>query len=84
MERELPLRLEDRREVVAMGFVVRRGHRQHACVDAETQARTIARARGLRRPNIDYLANTAAQLRDLGINDPEIDALLAQTRALGA
>lgn len=82
-ERELALRLEDGREVLAMGFVVRRGHRQHACVDAETQARTIARARGLRGLNIDYLANTAAQLRDLGITDPEIDALLLRARALG-
>ena len=81
-ERELPLRLEDGREVLAMGFVVRRGHRQHAGVDAETQARTIARARGARGPNIDYLANTAAQLRDLGITDPEIEALLVRARAL--
>lgn len=82
-ERELALRLEDGREVLAMGFVVRRGHRQHACVDPETQARTIAGARGLRGPNIDYLASTAAQLRDLGITDPEIDALLLRARALG-
>ena len=83
-ERELPLRLADGREVRAMGFVVRRGHRQHACVDAETQARTIAGARGLRGPNIDYLANTAAHLRELGIHDPEMEALLLRARALSA
>lgn len=82
-ERVLPLRLADGREVRALAFVVRRGHRQHACVDAETQARTIAGARGLRGPNIDYLANTAAHLRALGIADPEIEALLARARALG-
>lgn len=81
-ESELDLRLEDGREVRAMGFVVRHGHRQHACVDAETQAQTIARARGLRGPNIDYLANTAAQLRELGIRDPEIEALLDRAQAL--
>ena len=83
-ERRLPLRLKDGREVVAMGFVLRRGHRQHACVGAETQARTIAQAQGIRGPNIDYLANTATQLRDLGIDDPGIDALLARAKALRA
>ena len=81
-ERALPLRLEDGREVVAMAFVVRRGHRQHACVDAETQARTIAGARGVRGPNIDYLVNTAARLGELGIQDREIEALLERARAL--
>lgn len=83
-ERRLPLRLSDGRLVEAMAFVVRRGHRQHACVDADTQARTIARARGLRGPNIDYLARTAAQLRELGIRDAEIEALLDRARALSA
>lgn len=81
-ERRVPLRLEDGREVEAVAFVVRQGHRQHACVDAETQARTIARARGKRGLNLDYLANTAERLRDLGLRDPEMDALLERARAL--
>ena len=82
-ERELPLRLADGREVRAITFVVRRGHRQHACGDAEEQARIISGARGPRGPSIDYLADTAAHLRTLGIVDPEIEALLAPARALG-
>ena len=81
-ERELPLRLADGREVRALAFVVRRGHRQHACVDAETQARTIARARGQKGPNLDYLSNTAERLRALGIRDPEMEALWARARGL--
>lgn len=81
-ERVLPVVLGDGRMVEAVAYVIRREHRQYACVDAEIQARTIARARGLRGPNIDYLANTAAHLAELGIRDPEIEALLIRARAL--
>jgi cation transport protein ChaC len=81
-ERRLLLRLADGREVEALAYVVRRAHRQYACVDAATQAEVIARARGQRGPNLDYLDRTAAQLAQLGIADPEIEALLAQARAL--
>jgi cation transport protein ChaC len=81
-ERRVRLELEDGREVEALAFVVRRGHRQHACVDAETQARTIARARGQRGPNLDYLSNTAERLRTLGIRDPEMEALWERARGL--
>jgi cation transport protein ChaC len=81
-ERRVGLELEDGRAVEALAFVVRRGHRQHACVDPETQARTIARARGERGPNLDYLANTAGRLRSLGIRDAEIEALWERTRAI--
>lgn len=81
-ERRVTLRLGEGREVEALAFVVRRGHRQHACVDAETQARTIARAQGKRGPNLDYLSNTAKTLRDLGLRDPEMEDLLRRARAL--
>jgi glutathione-specific gamma-glutamylcyclotransferase len=79
----LPVALEDGRRVEAVVYVIRRDHHQYACVDAETQAQTIARAHGQRGPNIDYLTRTAAQLARHGIRDPEIEALLAQARALG-
>lgn len=81
-ERRVPLRLEDGRVVDGVAFVVRRGHRQHACVDHETQARTIAAAKGERGPNMDYLANTAAELRRIGLPDPEIESLLVRARAV--
>ena len=42
----------------------------------------LARARGIKGPNIDYLANTAAHLTELGIRDPEIEALLPRAKAL--
>jgi cation transport protein ChaC len=81
-EKTLSLLLEDKREVQALAYVIRRGHRQYACVDAETQARTIARAEGQRGPNLDYLANTADQLDRLGIGDPELRTLLSRAKAL--
>ncbi|MBP1805734.1 gamma-glutamylcyclotransferase [Rubellimicrobium aerolatum] len=83
-ERRLPLRLEDGRTIEAIAYVIRREHRQYACVDLDTQARTIAAARGERGPNIDYLSNTAAGLSDWGIHDPQIEALLDRTRSLTA
>jgi cation transport protein ChaC len=81
-ERRVTVGLEDGREVRAVAFVVRPGHRQHACVDPETQARTIAGARGKKGPNLDYLLNTAAELRRRGIADPEIEALAERAQAL--
>ena len=81
-ERVLPVALDDGRTLAAVAYVIRPGHRQYACVDPETQARTIAGARGQRGPNIDYLANTVANLANLGIRDPDIEALFARTQAL--
>ena len=81
-EKTLPLALEDGRQVQALAYVIRREHRQYACVDQETQARTIAQARGQRGPNFDYLANTTDQLDKLGIGDPELRMLLSRAKAL--
>jgi cation transport protein ChaC len=83
-ERWLPVTLVDGRVVTAVTYVVRREHRQYACVDLDTQARTIATARGKRGPNLDYLSNTAAQLSDLGIHDLQIEALVTRTRSLAS
>lgn len=81
-EKVLDLTLEDGREVRALAYVIRREHRQYARVDAETQARTIARAEGKRGPNFDYLARTADRLDKLGIGDPELETLLSRAKAL--
>ena len=81
-ERVLPLDLADGRSLPAVTYVIRRDHPQYACVDADTQARTIARAQGQRGPNIDYLTRTVAQLNRHGIHDPELGALLMHTQAL--
>lgn len=81
-ERTLPATIHDGREVAVLAYVIRRDHRQYACVDAQEQARVIARAWGSRGPNVDYLVNTARHLAELGIEDAAIAALLAQVRQL--
>jgi cation transport protein ChaC len=81
-ERQVTLALADGREVPALAYVVRRNHEQYACVDLETQARTIAGARGMRGANIDYLENTARSLESLGIHDAELEELHRRARAL--
>lgn len=80
-ERQLPLTLEDGRQVAALSYVIRPGHAQHCALDRAEQARIIAQAAGTRGPNRDYLANTHAQLRRLGLEDPDIAWLAAQVEA---
>ncbi len=82
LERELPLRLADGREVIALTYVIDPGHRQYCRFDLARQAGMIARARGGRGPNAEYLFNTAAHLRELGLRDPELDQLEAMVRTI--
>ena len=85
LERELPLRLVDGREVSALAFVVDRDHVQYCGgLPLEEQAAIIARSRGGRGPNDEYLFNTAAHLADLGIADEELSWLSRRVRALTA
>lgn len=74
-ERLLPVALADGRVVEALAYVARPGHPQYARLDPEAEARVIARARGARGPNRDYLARTCESLRALGIRDDAIEAL---------
>lgn len=82
LERELPVRLADGRTETAVVYVIDPAHRQYCRHDAETQAQMIARATGGRGPNREYLFNTAAHLADLGLPDPDLDALVSRVRAI--
>jgi glutathione-specific gamma-glutamylcyclotransferase len=82
LERELPLILADGRRVAALTYVIDPGHRQYCRFDLARQAEMIARARGGRGPNAEYLFNTAAHLREIGIRDPELDRLEAMVRMI--
>lgn len=84
VERHLPLSLEDGRRIEALAYVIDPGHRQYCRFDLETQARMIARAHGGRGPNSEYLFNTAAHLAEMGIEDAEMDWLVARVRAITA
>ena len=75
--RWVPTRLRDGRTVTAVTFVVDTAHCQY-CGDLpiERAAHHIAFAEGRRGACRDYLANTAAHARALGINDPYIEELV--------
>lgn len=82
LERVLPVRLADGREVEAVTYVIDPEHVQYCHLDVEEQARIISTAVGGRGPNTDYLHNTASHLAELGIKDQELDWLSARVREL--
>ncbi|WP_147125856.1 gamma-glutamylcyclotransferase [Shimia ponticola] len=82
LEERVALTLRDGREIEALAYVVDRDHEQYTGhLDIETQADVIARARGGRGPNTDYLYSTAEHLTDLGIEDRTLTQLAALVRA---
>src|SRR4051812_13395918 len=84
--RFLRVRIRGGRGVQALAFVADREHRQFAGdLSLERTARLIARGRGERGRNIDYLGYTLAHMHELGVSDPHLDrimlaALAAQRR----
>lgn len=79
-EARLPLALSDGRTIEGLTYVIRRGHAQHAQHPLEEQAQIIARARGGRGPNCDYLWSTEAHLRELGVQDADMAWLAKRVR----
>jgi cation transport protein ChaC len=71
----VPVMLADaRREVMALAFVVERSHVNYAGrLPVPAQARIIAAAAGISGANIDYLANTLAHLREMGLRERELE-----------
>jgi len=81
-ETTLPLSLRDGRTVRAMTFVIDRAHAQYAGdLARDEQAAIIARAAGPAGPNAAYLENTLSHLAQLGVRDPELEALQDAVRA---
>lgn len=82
LERRLPVMLADGRAVEAVTYVVDHAHPQYRRgLTPEAQARIIAAARGRTGTNADYLFNTTRHLTELGLSDPDLDALAARVRA---
>ena len=50
-------------------------------LDLDAQAEVIARARGPRGPNADYLLNTVDSLEALGLHDPDLVRLADLVRS---
>ena len=83
VERWLPVRLRDGSEVEALTYVIEKTHVQYCGgMELEAQAQIIARARGGRGPNTEYLYNTVSHLAELGIEDAELDWLAKRVRHL--
>jgi len=83
--------LEVRQEVVLMSgrtvealcYVVDRDHRQYVPDQPlEDQARQILRSVGGRGTNPDYLYQTVDSLKELGIDDPDLEWLAREVRRL--
>ncbi|MFM2355910.1 MAG: hypothetical protein RLZZ528_1646 [Pseudomonadota bacterium] len=85
LEVRLPVVLADGGAVEAVVFVIDPDHEQYCGgLALEDQARIIAAAVGGRGPNRDYLWNTVAHLRELGISDPDLDWLDGRVRELSS
>lgn len=71
------------RTALAFTFVINSAHRRYeGGLSAEEVALRIARAEGLMGTNRDYLYRTAAHLRALGVECPDIHPLEQRVRAL--
>lgn len=70
LERVLPVRLEGGESVPAVSYIVDRRHDQYAgTLDEAAAAKIVSGAVGNAGPNEEYVVNTIAHLRALGIRD---------------
>jgi cation transport protein ChaC len=73
-----PVRLAGGTMVEALAYLVDAAHPQYAGgLELAEQLRLVRRGRGNSGANIDYVLNTAAHLRQLGIRDRGLEALAA-------
>lgn len=81
LENTVPLILDDGRTVQSLAYIVDRTHVQYTgAMSHEAQADVIARATGGRGPNYEYLFNTALHLAELGMEDTDLNQLVALVR----
>ena len=83
LEAELPIHLNDGREVQSVTYIIDSDHVQYCGqMPLEEQAQIIATAVGGRGPNTEYLFNTADHLAELGLEDSDLNWLSNRVRAL--
>ena len=82
VERRVRLHLPDGTETEALTYVADRKHQQYAGhLDRERLLTLVRQGRGRSGPNAEYVLNTEAHLRELGIRDPTLEWLAAQLRS---
>jgi cation transport protein ChaC len=69
--------LDSGREVRAVAFVADRAHASYCRPEADVAAAAIARGLGQMGPNREYLLNTVARLRSMGVRDAGLDRIAA-------
>jgi len=83
LEQVHPVTFRGGSTVSAVAYVIDADHAQYCGgLPLEEQATIIASAQGDRGPNWEYLYNTAAHLRELGIEDAELNWLENRVRDL--
>ena len=79
LERELVVRLEDGPTVTALGYIVDRGHPQYAGqIDVDEAVARVSGAVGQSGRNEEYVENTVAHLKALGIRDRWLESVAAR------
>lgn len=84
LERTMPVLLADGRRVAALTYTIDRAHVQYAgALSAEEAAATVAVSHGKSGPNTEYVMNTLAHLKEMGIRDhwlEDVAALVEKTK----
>ncbi|MCA1368007.1 gamma-glutamylcyclotransferase [Ensifer aridi] len=81
-ERTMPVQLADGRRVPALAYVIDRNHVQYAgALTAAEAAATVAVAVGKSGPNSEYVLNTLAHLREMGIRDHWLEEVATSLNA---
>lgn len=83
LERKLSIRFPDGRRTQALTYTADRSHLQYASgISVEDAARTCATSEGKSGHNADYVRNTVAHLKELGIRDHWMEAVAARMESL--
>lgn len=77
-ERVMPALLADGQRIAALAYIVDRSHPQYAgALSPDEAAAIIAVSSGKSGANPDYVVNTLAHLREMGIRDPWLEDVVA-------
>jgi cation transport protein ChaC len=77
------VRLEDGRTARALVYMARQDHDQYAgALSVPAKAQLIAQGRGKSGTSMDYLADTLNHLRQMGVENPQLEHLLAAAHAI--